>query len=175
MHYVYCCLHLLAALFQTLAMGYMTAMIASFYNNEIVFIAIGICAGSCLAISIFSFNTRVSIVRRSFDVDALSTLCEYASSGHARFTESGGGVGVECNLLCAWKAFFNVLLLCRCAFYFSTILRLGLASCLVSMRVFLHSMRASNSCFTLRALFDVVGVRSSILTFSACAKFARTR
>jgi FtsH-binding integral membrane protein len=42
----------------TVAIGYMTAMISSFYDTKIVFIGMGICAAVCLAISLFAINTK---------------------------------------------------------------------------------------------------------------------
>uniref|UniRef100_A0A023GM03 Putative n-methyl-d-aspartate receptor glutamate-binding subunit n=1 Tax=Amblyomma triste TaxID=251400 RepID=A0A023GM03_AMBTT len=42
----------------TLVMSYMVGVISSFHNTETVFMAAGICAACCLAVSVFSFHTK---------------------------------------------------------------------------------------------------------------------
>lgn len=44
---------------QTLAMAYMTGMIASFYRTEIVLLTAGICVLCCFAIILFASQTKV--------------------------------------------------------------------------------------------------------------------
>jgi hypothetical protein len=47
----------------TFAIGYMTAMISSFYSNEIVFLSMLICAGCCAAIIIFASQTKYDFTK----------------------------------------------------------------------------------------------------------------
>ncbi|GAA6074926.1 protein lifeguard 3, partial [Tachysurus ichikawai] len=43
----------------TLAMSYMTGTISSYYNTKTVFLAVGITALVCVAVTVFSFQTKV--------------------------------------------------------------------------------------------------------------------
>ena len=51
--------NLILGLLLVLAIGYMTSMIASFYNTEIVFMAAGITALVCFSIILFASQTKV--------------------------------------------------------------------------------------------------------------------
>ncbi|XP_055939872.1 protein lifeguard 1-like [Argiope bruennichi] len=42
----------------TISMSYMLGTISSFYETDVVLMAVGICAAVCLAVSIFSFHTK---------------------------------------------------------------------------------------------------------------------
>ncbi|GBM09633.1 Protein lifeguard 1 [Araneus ventricosus] len=42
----------------TMSMSYMLGTISSFYETDVVLMAVGICAAVCLAVSIFSFHTK---------------------------------------------------------------------------------------------------------------------
>ncbi|GFT40586.1 protein lifeguard 1 [Trichonephila clavipes] len=42
----------------TMSMSYMLGTISSFYNTDVVLMAVGICAAVCLAVSVFSFHTK---------------------------------------------------------------------------------------------------------------------
>jgi len=79
--------NLICLLILTLSMGYMTAMISSFYDTNIVFIAMAICAVSCFSIILFASQVKydftswigvmfvVSIVLMLFGFSAI--LCAY--------------------------------------------------------------------------------------------------
>ncbi|GFS47614.1 protein lifeguard 1 [Nephila pilipes] len=42
----------------TISMSYMLGTISSFYDTDVVLMAVGICAAVCLAVSVFSFHTK---------------------------------------------------------------------------------------------------------------------
>jgi len=42
----------------TMSMSYMMGTISSFYDTDVVFLAVGICAGVCLAVSVFSCHSK---------------------------------------------------------------------------------------------------------------------
>ncbi|XP_015930061.1 protein lifeguard 1 [Parasteatoda tepidariorum] len=42
----------------TMAMSYMLGTISSMYDTQVVLLAVGICAGVCLGVSVFSFHTK---------------------------------------------------------------------------------------------------------------------
>ncbi|XP_054723499.1 protein lifeguard 1-like [Uloborus diversus] len=87
----------------TMSMSYMLGTMSSFYDTEVVLMAVGICAGVCLAVSLFSFHTKfdftscggllfiVAIVFFLFGIITIFTynkimLTIYAAGGALLFT-----------------------------------------------------------------------------------------
>uniref|UniRef100_A0A3Q1EV60 Transmembrane BAX inhibitor motif containing 1a n=1 Tax=Acanthochromis polyacanthus TaxID=80966 RepID=A0A3Q1EV60_9TELE len=48
---------------QTLALSYMTGSISSYYNTKAVFLAVGITAVVCIAVTVFCFQTKVDFTK----------------------------------------------------------------------------------------------------------------